>query len=332
MRKRKKDKQYVLNRETLDYDLVEQPSDLQRLVRTIAVYAVSSMSVFLLSLYLLTDVFDMRTPKRMLVDRESREWHSKLNMLERRLDASAQALLDMERRDNMLYRSVFGMEEISEDVRNAGYGGVDRYADLRARDYTGSLTSAVMRSDILLKKAYIQSKSFDQVALVSERAAEMALCAPTIPPVNYANVRQASGFGLRVDPILKNRYRRHQGVDLAPKSGKDGEPVYVTGNGVVKVVGYDAGGYGRYILVDHGFGYQTRYAHLSEAMVVKGQEVQRGQQIALMGNTGRSTGTHLHYEVIYMNRHVNPVNYYNKDILPEDYAAIIDSSNEKPMS
>lgn len=332
MRKRKKDKQYVLNRETLDYDLVEQPSDLQRLVRTIAVYAVSSMSVFLLSLYLLTDVFDMRTPKRMLVDRESREWHSKLNMLERRLDASAQALLDMERRDNMLYRSVFGMEEISEDVRNAGYGGVDRYADLRARDYTGSLTSAVMRSDILLKKAYIQSKSFDQVALVSERAAEMALCAPTIPPVNYANVRQASGFGLRVDPILKNRYRRHQGVDLAPKSGKDGEPVYVTGNGVVKAVGYDAGGYGRYILVDHGFGYQTRYAHLSEAMVVKGQEVQRGQQIALMGNTGRSTGTHLHYEVIYMNRHVNPVNYYNKDILPEDYAAIIDSSNEKPMS
>lgn len=332
MRKRKKDKQYVLNRETLDYDLVEQPSDLQRLVRTIAVYAVSSMSVFLLSLYLLTDVFDMRTPKRMLVDRESREWHSKLNMLERRLDASAQALLDMERRDNMLYRSVFGMEEISEDVRNAGYGGVDRYADLRARDYTGSLTSAVMRSDILLKKAYIQSKSFDQVALVSERAAEMALCAPTIPPVNYANVRQASGFGLRVDPILKNRYRRHQGVDLAPKSGKDGEPVYVTGNGVVKAVGYDAGGYGRYILVDHGFGYQTRYAHLSEALVVKGQEVQRGQQIALMGNTGRSTGTHLHYEVIYMNRHVNPVNYYNKDILPEDYAAIIDSSNEKPMS
>lgn len=333
MRKRKKtDKQYVLNRETLDYDLVEQPSDLQRWIRTFAVYALSSVSVFLLSLYLSTDVLHLRTPKRVFVERESREWHSKLDMLERRLDASAQALQDMERRDNMLYRSVFGMEEISDDVRNAGYGGVDRYADLRARDVAGNLTSAVMRSDILLKKAYVQSKSFDQVALVSERAAEMAMCAPTIPPVNYAHVRQASGFGMRVDPILKNRYTRHQGVDLAPKSGKDGEPVYVTGNGVVKAVGYDAGGYGRYVLVDHGFGYQTRYAHLNKALVTKGQEVQRGQQIAVMGNTGRSTGTHLHYEVIYMNRHVNPVNYYNKDILPEDYAAIIDSSNEKPMS
>lgn len=330
--RKKIDRQYILNRETLEYEEVEQPSTTKRYIRTVVSYAVSSISVFVLSLYLITDVFHTRTPKGMIVYRDYSEWRSKLNLLERRLEAADQSLLDMERRDNTLYRSVFGMETIPDDIRNAGYGGVDRYADIRSRDYTGTLTSAAMRSEILLKKAYIQSKSFDQVAMVSERAAEMALCAPTIPPVNYSHVRQASGFGVRVDPILRNRYRKHQGVDLAPKSGKDGEPVYVTGNGVVKAVGYDAGGYGRYVLVDHGFGYQTRYAHLSKAMVEKGQEVQRGQQIAEMGNTGRSTGTHLHYEVIYMRRHVNPVNYYNKDILPEDYAAIIDSSNEKPMS
>ncbi|HIR72744.1 MAG TPA: M23 family metallopeptidase [Candidatus Coprenecus pullicola] len=330
--RKKIDRQYILNRETLEYEEVEQPSTTRRYIRTVVSYAVSSISVFVLSLYLITDVFHTRTPKGMIVYRDYSEWRSKLNLLERRLEAADQSLLDMERRDNTLYRSVFGMETIPDDIRNAGYGGVDRYADIRSRDYTGTLTSAAMRSEILLKKAYIQSKSFDQVAMVSERAAEMALCAPTIPPVNYSHVRQASGFGVRVDPILRNRYRKHQGVDLAPKSGKDGEPVYVTGNGVVKAVGYDAGGYGRYVLVDHGFGYQTRYAHLSKAMVEKGQEVQRGQQIAEMGNTGRSTGTHLHYEVIYMGKHVNPVNYYNKDILPEDYAAIIDSSNEKPMS
>ncbi len=330
--RRKTDKQYVLNRETLDYDVVKQPSTVQRYLKTVLLYTFSSVSIFVLSLYLLTDVFDMKTPKRLLVERDAKEWHSKLDLQQRRLESASAVLADMERRDNSLYRSVFGMERIPEDIRNAGYGGVDRYADIRERDYTGELTSAVMLSDILLKKAYVQSKSFDQVMLVSERAAEMALCAPTIPPVNYAHVRQASGFGTRVDPILKDRYGRHLGVDLAPKSGKQGEPIYVTGNGVVKAVGYDAGGYGRYVLVDHGFGYETRYAHLSKALVVKGQEVKRGQMIAEMGNTGRSTGTHLHYEVIYMNRHVNPVNYYNKDILPEDYAAIIDSSNEKPMS
>ena len=330
--RRKTDKQYVLNRETLDYDVVKQPSTFQRYLKTVLLYVFSSISVFVLSLYLITDVFELKTPKRLLVERDAKEWHSKLDLQQRRLESASAALADMENRDNSLYRSVFGMEKIPEDIRNAGYGGVDRYADIRERDYTGELTSAVMLSDMLLKKAYVQSKSFDQVMLVSERAAEMALCAPTIPPVNYAHVRQASGFGTRVDPILKDRYGRHLGVDLAPKSGKQGEPIYVTGNGVVKYVGYDAGGYGRYILVDHGFGYKTRYAHLSKALVVKGQEVKRGQLIGEMGNTGRSTGTHLHYEVIYMNRHVNPVNYYNKDILPEDYAAIIDSSNEKPMS
>lgn len=330
--RKKIDRQYVLNRDTLEYEEVERPSTTKRYIRTIISYGLSSISVFVLSLYLITDVFHTRTPKAMIVYRDYSEWRSKLNLLERRLESASLALSDMERRDNMLYRSVFGMETIPEDIRNAGCGGVDRYAYIKNRDYTGTLTSAMMRSEILLKKAYIQSKSFDQVAMVSERAAEMALCAPTIPPVNYSHVRQASGFGVRVDPILRNRYRKHQGVDLAPKSGKDGEPVYVTGNGVVKSVGYDAGGYGRYVLVDHGFGYQTRYAHLRKALVEEGQEVQRGQQIAEMGNTGRSTGTHLHYEVIYMGKHVNPVNYYNKDILPEDYAAIIDSSNEKPMS
>ena len=278
--RKKIEKQYILNRETLDYELVEQPSRMRKSIKAVLLYGLSSVSLFVLMLYLMAEVYQVPTPRRML----------------------------------------------------AGYGGVDRYADIRERDYTGEVTSAVTYTDILLKKAYIQSKSFDQVALVSERAAEMAVCAPTIPPVNYAHVRQASGFGMRVDPILKNRHRKHQGVDLAPKSGKDGEPVYVTGNGVVKSVGYDAGGYGRFVLVDHGFGYQTRYAHLSKALVEPGQEVLRGQQIAEMGNTGRSTGTHLHYEVIYMGKHVNPVNYYNKDILPEDYAAIIDSSNEKPMS
>lgn len=330
--RRKSDKEYILNRETLDYDVVEQPSEFRRWFKTILLYTVSSVSVFILSLFLLTDVFNLKTPGRMIVERDAREWHSKLDLLQRRLTAASASLEEMEHRDNSLYRSVFGMDPISDDIRNAGYGGVDRYADIKERDFTGRLTSAMMLSDIMLKKAYIQSKSFDQVMLVSERAAEMAVCAPTIPPVDYTHVRQASGFGTRMDPILKDRYGRHLGVDLAPKSGKEGEPIYVTGNGVVTQVGFDAGGYGRYVLVDHGFGYKTRYAHLSKALVVKGQEVTRGQMIAEMGNTGRSTGTHLHYEVIYMGRHVNPVNYYNKDILPEDYAAIIGSSNEKPLS
>lgn len=326
-------RKYRLNRDTLDYEEVVQPSRGRLYFKKFLLYGFSSVSLFLFSLYLITDVFDAKLPKSAIIISAHREWVSRMEVLNRRMDVIQASLNEMERRDNMLYRSVFGMEPIPSDVREAGYGGVDRYSYLSDRDYYGNVTAAVMRSDILLKKAYLQSKSFDQVEVFSRNAAEMALCVPAIPPVNYSNVRQASGFGMRVDPILKNAYRTHKGVDLAPKSGKDGEPIYATGDGVVVFVGYDAAGYGRYVTIDHGFGYKTRYAHLSKALVTEGQKVKRGQQIAEMGNSGRrSTGTHLHYEVIYMNRHVNPINYYNKDMLPEDYEAMINSSNERPMS
>ncbi len=110
--RKKIDRQYILNRETLEYEEVEQPSTTKRYIRTIITYAASSISVFILSLYLITDVFHTRTPKGMIVHRDYSEWRSKLNLLERRLEAADQSLLDMERRDNMLYRSVFGMETI----------------------------------------------------------------------------------------------------------------------------------------------------------------------------------------------------------------------------
>ena len=121
--RRKTDREYILNRETLDYDVVEQPSALRQSLKTVLLYAVSSISVFILSLFLLTDVFHLKTPRRMLVEREAREWHSQLDMLQRRLESASMALGDMERRDNALYRSVFGMEKIPDDIRAAGYGG-----------------------------------------------------------------------------------------------------------------------------------------------------------------------------------------------------------------
>lgn len=330
---RKTGNKYKLNNDTLDFEEVRQPSKARLWLKRVMLYAVSSISVFLLSMYLITDVYELKLPRRMLVESRHKEWQSRLNLLERRLTAAEASLERMENRDNILYRSVFGMEQIPSDVREAGYGGVDRYSYISDRDYYGNVTSAVMTADRLMKKAYIQSKSFEQVEMFSRNAEEMALCVPAIPPVDYTKVRQASGFGMRTDPIHRSFQRNHKGVDLSPKFSKaEGEPIYATGNGTVVFVGFDRGGYGRYVTIDHGFGYKTRYAHLHKALVYEGQTVKRGQQIGEMGNTGRSTGTHLHYEVIYMNNQVDPVNYYNKDIPPEDYAAMIDSSSESPMS
>ena len=121
--RKKIEKQYILNRETLDYELVEQPSRMRKSIKAVLLYGLSSVSLFVLMLYLMAEVYQVPTPRRMLVERESREWHSKLDILERRLESAGLALQDMERRDNMLYRSVFGMETIPDDIRNAGYGG-----------------------------------------------------------------------------------------------------------------------------------------------------------------------------------------------------------------
>ncbi len=326
-------KKYVFNKETLDYDEVAAPSDRRRSAGIFLLYAFSSLSLFMASLYIVKDVLGLKTPKSIIIETRVAEERSKLAFLNRRLEAVSYELEEMERRDNMLYRQVFGMEQIPDDIREAGYGGVDRYADVRDLDYSGLLTSSIIRSDILLKKAYLQSKSYDDVSILSANAAEMALCVPSIPPVNHENVLLASGFGMRADPFRKSHRVRHKGVDLSPKNRKDGEPIYATGDGVVEKVAYQRRGYGYYVLINHGFGYKTRYAHLTKDLLVhEGQVVKKGQQIAFMGNTGRSTGSHLHYEVIFMGEHQNPINYYNRDILPEEYASIIDSSKEQPMS
>ncbi len=330
---KKRIKKYIFNKETLNYDEVVEMSDRDRSLGTFVLYAFSSITLFILSLYLMTDVLEMKSLKSFIIDAKVSEQRSQLAFLNRRLEAVSYELEEMERRDNMLYRPVFGMEQIPEDVREAGYGGVDRYADVRDLDYSGMLASSIIRADVLMKKAYLQSKSYDDVSVLSANAAQMALCVPSIPPVNHENVLLASGFGMRNDPINKKQRRHHDGVDLSAKSRKDGEPIYATGDGVVEKVDFQKRGYGYYIIINHGFGYKTRYAHLtSNISVVEGQPVKKGQQIAEMGNTGKSTGTHLHYEVLFMGKHKNPINYYNRDILPEDYASILDSSKEQPMS
>jgi len=168
--------------------------------------------------------------------------------------------------------------------------------------------------------AYVQSKSLDDIKQFSGRLAEMAYSVPNIMPVYMERVRLSSYFGHRVDPLSNSFTQMHDGVDL---SGDRGLPVFAAAKGVVTEVVRSREGYGNFILIDHGFGYRTRYAHLDAVVVSKGQTVERGEQIATLGNTGRSNGPHLHYEVIYRGKHVNPLNYFSDDISKEEYASII---------
>lgn len=247
-----------------------------------------------------------------------------MEVMNRQLDGYEDVLASLQMRDDDIYRSIFGMHEIPAEVRNAGFGGVNRYAHLEGVDQGGLLKSTTLRMDILTKKSYVQSKSFDEVAQLSRRAGDMASCIPAIPPINPdpTKYRLSSSFGYRTDPVY-GRSARHTGVDFAMKPGN---PIYSTGDGVVESVKFEFFGYGNQVVIDHGFGYKTRYAHLRNIGVVEGMKVKRGECIGESGNSGKSTGPHLHYEVIYKGSPVNPSNYYDLTITTEEYATMVQNT------
>lgn len=310
-------KRYEFNSETLAYEVHRTP--FKRSFSKAVVMFLVSLALFLGYYLLYTQVLHLETPKTTLLKQKYADLNSKYELLERKFEQNNQTLQELQIRDNNIYRPIFGMEELSQDVRDAGFGGVDRYAHLRGTSNSPLMLDAMKRMDIIYKKAFVQSRSYDEVSILAKRAGDMALCVPAIPPVSLDNTRLSSLFGYRKDPFYGDM-RMHQGVDL---TGKKGEPIYASGSGKVVTVRNGFFGYGKEIVIDHGFGYKTRYAHLNEFKVKLGDVVERGEQIATMGNTGKSKGPHLHYEVIYRERRVNPLNYYNQELRGDEYMAMV---------
>ena len=314
-----KTRKYTFNPKTLSYE-VSKRSKKARLIRSLA-YLAGSIVMASVYFWLYVAVFGMELPKTLILKKKNAEWISKIEVMNRQLDKCDETLTSLQMRDDDIYRSIFGMHEIPSEVRNAGFGGVNRYEYLDAVDHNGMLRNTVERLDVLTKKSYVQSKSFDEVAQLSRRAGEMASCIPAIPPMNpdAKKYRLSSSFGYRKDPFT-GRSKRHTGVDFAMKPGI---PIYSTGDGVVESVKFELFGYGNQVVIDHGFGYKTRYAHLKSVGVGEGMKVKRGECIGLSGNSGRSSGPHLHYEVLYKGNYVNPANYFDLSITPDEYATMV---------
>ena len=317
-------KKYVFNPKTLSYE-VKKRSRRSRALRTVTMF-VMSLGMAVLYFWLYTGVFGMELPKTILLKKTNAQWHSKVEVLNRQLDGYDKALTSLQMRDDDIYRAIFGMHEIPSEVRNAGFGGVNRYSHYDGLGHSAQLKTTAMRLDILTKKTYVQSRSFDEVAQLSKRAGDMASCIPAIPPVvpDRSIYRLSSSFGFRSDPFT-GRSKRHTGVDFALKPGN---PIYATGDGVVEKVKFEFFGYGNQVLIDHGFGYKTRYAPMKSINVVEGMKVKRGECIGESGNSGRSSGPHLHYEVLYKDKHINPANYFDLTITPEEYATMVQNTAE----
>ena len=309
---------YILNPETLKVELNGKKK--HRLLKTLVVLAAGAL---LFVLYMVSSVWVLGVdlPKTAVLRRQNADWQTRLEQMGARLDRDEEVMSLLEVRDDRIYRSVYGVDEIPAAVRNAGIGGNHRYPALEALDRGHVLRRTVLRLDRLEKRAYVQSKSYDDIFALARVAGDKASHIPAIPPMSTApgSFHLSSPFGYRSDPIT-GASKMHTGMDF---SCDPGNPVYATGDGTVILVESDFYGYGNHIEVDHGFGYVSRYSHLADMFAYVGQKVRRGDCIALSGKSGRVTGPHLHYEVLYRNDFVNPSAYMDLDISPEDYAAMV---------
>ncbi len=316
---------YIYNRETLLYEKHKESNASLALKWGSFVFCVLALTAFFFWAW--TSLLGLDLPKTARLKKTNAEWQSKFELINRNLDVAEAVLSEIELRDDDVYRSLYGLEDIPQEVKNAGFGGANRYSYLDELGGSTLLKSTARRLDVMTKRSYIQSNALDEVLLVSKQAGDMLACVPAVCPIlpEKGKYRISSSFGRRSDPVYSGKVAFHDGLDIATTLGT---PVYVTGDGVVERVRYQFFGYGNEIVINHGFGYKTRYAHLNSIDVVKGQNVKRGEKIGAVGNTGKSTGPHLHYEVLYRNKPVNPATYLDFDIKPEEYLSMVNTASE----
>lgn len=259
------------------------------------------------------------SPSEKELKTENNKLLAQYNILSRRADEAMGVLQDIQQRDDNLYRVIFQADPVPSAIRKAGYGGTNRYEHLMNMANSALVINTTQKIDMLTKQLYIQSRSFDDVVAMCRKYDDRLKSIPAIQPVSNKDLRQtASGYGMRIDPIY-GTIKFHPGMDFSAPIGTD---VYATGDGKVVAMGWETG-YGNRIVIDHGFGYRTLYAHLSKFRTKLGKKVLRGEVIAEVGSTGRSTGPHLHYEVHVKGEVVNPVNYYFMDLSADDYDRMI---------
>ncbi len=312
---------FKFNPNTLSFEPIQTP--FIKKIANVIIQFVLSLAIAVIVFFTFTYFF--QTPKERILRRENSELALKFELFTKMLDESDRLLTEIHQRDNHIYRSIFEADTIPISLKTGGMGGENQYQELEGFLNSDLLIETATKLDKLAWKTYAQSKSFDEVIGLAKNKEQMIQSVPAIQPISVKDLGRVSNyFGPRNDPFTNER-RFHHGIDFV---GPKGAPVYATGKGKVTRAEYSFFGYGNFVEVDHGFGYKTRYAHLNKVTVSKGDYVSRGQTVGTLGNSGRSTGPHLHYEVILRNKTVNPINYFN-EMSPDEYELMVSKVGTK---
>ncbi len=298
-------------------------------IGVVLLFLVASALFGLLSFIVLLNTPYFETPKNKKQAREIENLKLRYAILNKKMDEVEDVLKFIEDRDNNLYRVYFNSSPIPEEERKSGFKDANRYKDLEGYNNSQLVTSTTKRIDVLRKQLAVQSKSLDDILKMAKSKDKLLAAIPAIQPVRNENLRSmVSGFGYRTDPFTKTR-KMHEGMDFTAKTGT---PIYATGDGIVARADNTASGFGNHIVIRHGFGYETLYAHLSKYKCRPGQRIKRGDVIGYVGSTGRSEGPHLHYEVHKNGKVVNPLNFYYGNISAVEYVAIAQAANQENQS
>ena len=316
---------YYYDNKSLSYKQIKL-SPFKKLKKLLYFLGTSALLGFLM-IIIFFNFFD--SPKEKKLKREIRKLTNEYQHINKEFDQLEIVLDDLQKRDDNIYRIIFEAEPIPKSIRKAGYGGVNRYRHLQGFNNSELIIETTSRLDKISKQLYIQSKSFDEIIDLAENKSTMLASIPAIQPVSNKNLsRMASGYGYRIHPIYKTK-KLHTGMDF---SAKTGTPIYATGDGNISKVTKSGKGYGNHVIINHGYGYKTLYAHMSKYIVKKGQKVKRGEVIGYVGNTGTSVAPHLHYEVHKNGRKLDPVNFYYNDLNAEEYEKMILLSSQSNQS
>lgn len=312
-------KKYKINPDTLVLEQVEH--GLRYWLRQTGIYIFGGIVLGVIFLYLFLVFFPSPREKQLLREKEAME--AQLTHLHQQVDQMQIVMTDLQQRDDNLYRVLFGAEPIPMSIRQSTQRKIAYYEELASMTNSQLSADLALKVDVLEKEMYVQAKSYDDILEMAKNQEIRMENIPAIQPVMNKDLKRvASGYGMRIDPVYHVR-KFHQGMDFTAPTGTE---VFATGNAKVKFTGWKQG-YGNTVILDHGFGYETLYAHLYKSLVRKGQKVRRSDIIALVGNSGKSTGPHLHYEVRLNGKPVDPRNYYFYDLSPEEYDQMIQLSN-----
>lgn len=297
--------------------LTPAKSSLKKRIAIISVFILICMALGTIGYYLTSGL--ILTPRENNLLSQNEKLINLYQSLNKKLDEYEVALSELRTMDDSIYRSLIGKAPMPPTIRNAGMGGHDPGVNLRNAAYPGIVVNTTERINQLDSHLKVQMNSFRSVLNEMFSNKDRLVHLPAIMPIPNGNLRQTgSGFGMRLHPIL-NIVRMHEGIDFHAPVGTE---VFATADGVVKDV-RTSQTFGKVIVIDHGYGLETIYAHLSNYNVLKGEKLARGNLIGFVGNTGLSRGPHLHYEVHLFNREIDPVNYFFKDLTPEQYKEIV---------